>query len=329
MEDTDVAVIIPTFNHAGAIARAVQSVLDQSHPPAEVIVVDDGSTDNTSEALAGFGEAVRVVRQENSGVAAARNLGVRMTTAPLLAFVDADDAWRPTKLERQVERIVARPALGLVTCSLEEVDESGRPLGQRIVGRGGWIGADLLLLREGVAHASGSTVLIPRRAFESVGGYDERLSTSADWDLSVRIAARYPADFVSEPLVLYTLREGGMHLNVASMERDTMLAYEKIFALHPDKFGPIRREALSNLFMMLGASYCSNGNLRRGAYFIIKSVMYRPARVLHVAGYPGRRIRRLWKRPTAVLPAPFRSFRGEPVTETIVEPRTDTGAAGA
>src|SRR4051794_8654152 len=94
-----VAVIIPTFNYARFVGRAVQSVLDQTFPPAEVIVVDDGSTDATAGVLESFGSRITVLRQQNRGVAAARNLGVRHSTAPLLAFLDADDLWLPRKLE--------------------------------------------------------------------------------------------------------------------------------------------------------------------------------------------------------------------------------------
>lgn len=300
MRDSDVAVIIPTFNHAGFVSRAVQSVLDQTHPPAEVIVVDDGSSDNTQEVLAGFGSAIRAVKQENRGVAAARNFGVRLSTAPLVAFLDADDAWHPTKLERQVERIRGRPEIGFVNCGLEEVDSAGRTLGYRNEGLGGWIARDLLLLHDGVAPAGGSSVLIPRHVFDSVGGYDERLSTSADWDLSLRIAVRHPVEFVSEPLVLYTLHESGMHFNISTMEHDTMLGFEKAFASHPEEFGPIRREALSNLFMILGTSYANNGNPRRGSYFIAKSLLYRPGRIVYVLGYPLRRLRRKRQDQTAV-----------------------------
>ena len=292
MEDSDVAVIIPTFNHADYVSRAVQSVLDQTHRPAEVIVVDDGSTDNTQEVLAGLGSAIRAARKENGGVAAARNFGVKLSTAPLLAFLDADDAWHPTKLERQVERVMAQPGIGLVNCGLEEVDGTGRTLGYRSEGLGGWIAPDLLLLHDGVAPAGGSSVLVPRKVFESVGGYDERLSTSADWDLSLRIAVRYPTEFVSEPLVLYTIDGSGMHFNISTMEHDTTLAFDKAFASHPEEFGALRRQALSNLFMVLGTSYAANGNRRRGSYLIARSLLYRPRRVLYVLGYPARRLRR-------------------------------------
>src|SRR5947209_8379733 len=154
--ETDVAVVIPSFNHGPFVGRAVQSALDQTLAPAEVIVIDDGSTDSTEEALRPFGSTIRVVRQENRGVASARNHGARIATAPLVAFLDADDAWHPKKLELQVARIVADPGLGLVNCGVEEVDEEYRTLRYRREGRGGGNARDLLRLREAAWRQGGS-----------------------------------------------------------------------------------------------------------------------------------------------------------------------------
>src|SRR5690348_12724766 len=106
-----ISVIIPTYNHARFLAAAIDSALSQTLKPTEVIVVDDGSTDETSSVLEAFGDKVRVIRQKNHGVAGARNRGAEMAAGEYLAFLDADDVWLPRKLEMQVSRFQAEPGL--------------------------------------------------------------------------------------------------------------------------------------------------------------------------------------------------------------------------
>src|SRR5436190_9018266 len=123
-----VSVVIPTYNYARYLGAAIDSALQQTHAPLEVIVVDDGSTDDTPRLLDGYGDRIRVIRQKNSGVAAARNAGVREARGELIAFLDSDDLWKPRKLELQIARFEADPGLGLVHCGAETLDDqNGRP----------------------------------------------------------------------------------------------------------------------------------------------------------------------------------------------------------
>src|SRR5262249_14941569 len=114
MHRPSVSVIIPTFNSAALVAEAVESALAQTAPPAQVLVIDDGSADDTAQRLLRFGDRVRYVRQENQGVSAARNHGIRMAAGEVVAFLDADDFWHPRKLELQLDALAARPDLGLL-----------------------------------------------------------------------------------------------------------------------------------------------------------------------------------------------------------------------
>ena len=116
-----VSVIIPTYNYGRFIAETIESALGQTLLPHEVIVVDDGSTDETAEVVASFGERVRYIYQENAGVCAARNRGVAASSGDLIAFLDADDIWEPTKLEKQAAKF-ADPDVGLVHCGMREFD---------------------------------------------------------------------------------------------------------------------------------------------------------------------------------------------------------------
>src|SRR5258708_4350216 len=126
------SVVIPAYNHARFLRETIESVLVQTLPPDEVIVVDDGSTDETPAILASYSSRLTVVRQDNRGFSAARNTGAARASGDVIAFLDSDALWLPTKLERQIVRLTADPDLGLVHCGVEEIDAAGRVVGRRL-----------------------------------------------------------------------------------------------------------------------------------------------------------------------------------------------------
>jgi len=292
-----VSVVIPTYNHARFVEEAVDSVLSQTSPPAETIVVDDGSTDDTARRLETFVGRIEVIRQANAGVSAARNHGAAHATGDVLAFLDADDAWVPTKLERQLAHMEADEGLGLVHCGITEVDVAGRSLRDRLDGQEGWV-ADAMLRFEGsgVILGGGSSALMRRGAFDTVGGYDEAMSTSADWDLLRRIARRWRVGFVAEPLVRYRLHGGNMHHNVAAMEHDMLLGYAKAFAARDPALARLRRPAYASLHSMLAGSYWHSGERGRALVHAARSLAYGPSRAAYVLTYPVRALTRACRR---------------------------------
>src|SRR5205823_6629289 len=130
-----VSVVIPTYNYGRFVGQAVQSVLDQTVAPHEVIVVDDGSTDDTPSVLAQFGSNVRLLHQHRRGPSAARNAGIAASCRDLVAFLDADDWWEPGKLARQVEEMERRPELAAIGCGARGIDGTGRAVGPIAVHR--------------------------------------------------------------------------------------------------------------------------------------------------------------------------------------------------
>jgi glycosyltransferase involved in cell wall biosynthesis len=289
---SSVSVVIPTYNHGAFLGEALASVFAQTRPAAEVIVVDDGSTDDTGVTLAAYAGRVRVVRQTNGGVARARNAGAAIATGDLLAFLDADDGWRPEKLARQVVRVEAEPELGLAHCGVEEIGPSGESLRIRQDGLEGWVWEAMLLLDRPVILGGGSGAMIPRAVFEQVGGFDERLSTSADWDLYYRIARRHRVGFVPEVLVHYRVHGGNMHRNVPAMARDMLTAYQKAFAQPDPDLQRLRRPAYARLHSMLAGSFFRAGSYSWFARHALASVTLAPERVGYFAGYPVRALRR-------------------------------------
>jgi glycosyltransferase involved in cell wall biosynthesis len=125
-----VSALIPTYNAGHLVVRAIESVLAQSSPASEIVVVDDGSTDDTAERVAAFGESVRYVAQPNAGASAARNLGIASSRGEFVAFLDADDVWHPRKLEAQLEALARHPDLGMLSARTFDWPASGFATGR-------------------------------------------------------------------------------------------------------------------------------------------------------------------------------------------------------
>jgi glycosyltransferase involved in cell wall biosynthesis len=195
-----VSVIIPTYNRATWVREAVVSVLAQTWRDFELIVVDDGSSDATSTALAAFGSEVKVVRRkERQGVSSARNLGAAAAREEWLAFLDSDDLWLPEKLARQVEYLRGQP--DLVICQTEEIwVRNGVRVNPPVSHRKA--GGDIFLQSLSRCVISPSAVMLHRRLFEELGGFDETLPAAEDYDLWLRVAWRYQVGLTPEPLVI-------------------------------------------------------------------------------------------------------------------------------
>lgn len=288
-----VSVIIPSYNHERFVGLAIESALAQTLPPHEIVVMDDGSTDGTTEVLNRYAGRIQAVRQTNAGVSAARNAGVARSSGELLAFLDADDEWQPRKLELQVRAWQTSPQPGLVHCGVVDIDGDGNPLREHTEGMSGLgVAAEMLLFRRPTILGGGSGVLIPRAVFDAIGGFDLRLSTSADWDLYYRIAGRYPVAFVPEPLLRYRLHGSNMHGNIRAMEHDMLLAYEKAFT---DPASPVqgqRRRAYGNLHTVLAGSFFAAGQRREFARHAARSLLLTPDNLTRFLGYPLRKLRR-------------------------------------
>lgn len=287
-----VSVVIPTFNYGRFIGEAIESVLAQTFKPVEVIVADDGSTDETGQVVAGFGERARYVRQENAGVCAARNRGVAESSGELIAFLDADDTWEPTKLEKQAAKFAEDPEIGLVHCGMREFDSAtGETIRLHLDGGEAGIADNLLLWDGPVVVGPGGTIMVSREAFDAVGGFDTRMKVGEDWDFCYRVARRYKVGFVAEPLVNYRSHGAAAHRNVENMERGMAIFYEKAFDTSDEAVLRLKNRALGNYHRVMAGSYFQSGRYAKFVSHALRSIGRRPANLGYFLGYPLRRLR--------------------------------------
>ncbi|NKB61904.1 MAG: glycosyltransferase [Gammaproteobacteria bacterium] len=198
------SVIIPTFNRSLVIGRAIDSVLAQSYLPHEIIVIDDGSTDQTGEVLARYRGSITVLTQKNKGVSAARNAGIRISSGDWIALLDSDDEWLNNKLARQVQTLVANPEFQV--CHTDEIwVRNGRRVNamKKHAKPNGWIFSQCLPL----CCVSPSSILISREVLNHIGTFDESLPACEDYDLWLRVFCCYAIVFVPE----YLMKKYGGH----------------------------------------------------------------------------------------------------------------------
>jgi glycosyltransferase involved in cell wall biosynthesis len=220
-----VSVVLPTYNREGSVGEAIESVLRQTYPALELLVVDDASTDGTRARVEGFGDArISYLRHENNrGGSAARNTGMAAARGELIAFQDSDDVWLPNKLERQIAVLrAAGPDTGAVYCPYWREYPDGRrethPADPASAPRGD--------IRRALLYANfigTPTILATRACCEAVAGFDEALPRFQDWDWMIRVAADWQVAFVEEALV----RAGFGDDNVTDGHSASLVAAER------------------------------------------------------------------------------------------------------
>jgi len=209
-----VDIIIPAFNAARFLPFSLESVVSQTFDDWRILLVDDGSTDNTAEAVAPFldrlGSKLRYIKQENRGLPAARNTAIRASTAEFLALLDADDVWLPCRLSEPVKILVERPQVGLVYGLITGIDQENRPgitwLGN-LSDADGHIAPQIYMRKVDLPCP---TITFRRKCMDEVGFFDETMRATEDRDLWLRIALRYEVGFVPKVLAYYRLSPNSM-----------------------------------------------------------------------------------------------------------------------
>jgi len=296
-ETSLVSVVLPAFNRGHCIAAAIQSVLGQTYHDWELIVIDDGSSDDTGQVVSAFNDPrIKLVRHErNLGASAARNTGIRISNGKLIAFLDSDDTWTASKLEAQVSAMIAAPVGYEVSCTgfflhlLDHgISRTVHPLEPESWSDSIAVGCEL---------SPGSTQLTRREAFDRVGLLDESLARFEDWDWLFRYTRASPILVLGEPLA-HINNHRGRHGDVVQR------SVEQFFAKHSSHYSvlhpSLRKKAVSDAWLQVVANYSFEGRFFSALLPLWKSVQQRPAvsllRALRGAFYVARgRLLRLVK----------------------------------
>lgn len=223
-----VSAVIPTYNYSQYIVEAVESALSQRNVAMDVIVVDDGSTDDTKARLAPYFDRITYEYQTNQGLSAARNRGIELAKGEWIALLDSDDYWHPDKTYTQLNAALRFDpniqCIGSPSVSPLPPDLNPHPKVRKLE-------IPNLLLK---AKFGPSSALIRRQSIESIGGFDVECGPAADRDMWLRLAAKYPIAFVDSPCWFYRYHSGQMISRVDKMDEDYRRVLRKFFAVHPE-----------------------------------------------------------------------------------------------
>lgn len=276
-----VSVIIPTYNRAQYIAAAIDSVLGQTYPDYEIIVVDDGSTDNTRQVLSRYGERIRYIYQKNSKEGAARNNGIRHAQGEFVALLDSDDLWLPHKLERDVALFAADMGIGVVYSLAEYITSDGKPVGWKPLR---WYEGDVLEKLALENFVSLSTAVVRRACFEEVGYFNEdrQLSGSVDWEMWMRLAARYRFACTGQVGARLRVHPTSMMSTPGYMEQACLRALELAFA-NPalaQRLAPLKPQIYANIYTYIALGFYTNGDMRQARHYLRQAVHAWPRQIV-------------------------------------------------
>ncbi|MDY6950923.1 MAG: glycosyltransferase [Thermodesulfobacteriota bacterium] len=279
-----VSVIIATHNRAEFIAETVESAIGQTYRRIEIIVVDDGSTDDTRQVLKKYENKIKYIYQDRAERSKARNRGFRYSQGEYIAFLDSDDIWLPQKIEKQVKVLNERQDVGLVYVDVQFIDAKGEPHS----GGARWDTRkrDVLyedLMTNNIVTGTTSSAMIRRSCLDKVGLFDETMNTCEDLDLYRRISEYYPFHAIASPLVRFRVHDTNTQRNASAMARGWETIVKKISAETPSRFDYYKNEAIVRILAQIAGLYRQDGRIERFLLFLGRSLFSKPNWLLRLS----------------------------------------------
>lgn len=281
-----VSAIIPTYNRAAFICEAVQSALAQAYDNLEVIVVDDGSTDDTRGALARYEGDIHYIYQDNRGVSEARNTAIAASRGEFIAFLDSDDIWLPGKLACQVDFLLTHPEVGMVASHAIAIDKNSNPLSDRplFAFQGeGWVSISTNVL---CSPLPVDTLVIRRSCLPAPAPFTPAVSFGEDWEMCLRVGARYPIWFIAQTLAAVRVHESNVMAPLANQRQvdlklqNRLGVIERVFPILPGDataLNSLRTRAEAREYAEAAAPSYANGALDAAASRLGKAAALDPA----------------------------------------------------
>ncbi|MDJ0842745.1 glycosyltransferase family 2 protein [Crocosphaera sp.] len=273
-----VSIVIPAYNAMKYLPETLDNLLQQTYKDFEVIIVNDGSTDNIKDWLTTISDdRVRLISQENKGLAGARNTGIEKAKGDYIAFLDADDLWEPTKIEKQVKVLDNNPGVGLVYTGVAIIDSNGIPTGRIFQEEvEGYIWKELTQKN---FVGCGSVAVVKKECFEKVGNFDKNLGSFVeDWDMWLRIAVVYPFKVIKEPLVYYRQHPNSASKKWDAMEKSFEIVIEKAFKTAPKELQYLKSQSygLANFVLAWKPLQTQNPDYQKAIHFQKNALDYYP-----------------------------------------------------
>lgn len=288
------SVIIPAYNCEKFIAETIESVFNQTYLDFEIIVIDDGSTDRTKSLINQYlSDKIIYIFQENQGVSIARNRGIDIAKGEYIAFLDCDDLWLPEKLEKQLELLEKKPQIALVFSDCYIIDSAGSIL-RRSFDKGNPPRGEVFneLFMENFIPLP--TVVIRKKVFERIGGFDARFSIAADYHLLLRVAESFKIDFIDTPLAKYRIHQSNISQNVDIAMYEDLKIVDYWLNKRPELKITLKKklkEKIATIYYRLGYFHLCNRRINKARQELFKAFslnhFYVEAMILYLSTFTG------------------------------------------
>ncbi|MDJ0508850.1 MAG: glycosyltransferase family A protein [Crocosphaera sp.] len=273
-----VSIVIPAYNAMRYLPETLDNVLQQTYEAFEVIIINDGSTDNIKEWFTSIlDNRVRLISQQNKGLAGARNTGIENAKGDYIAFLDADDLWEPTKIEKQVKLLDNNPKVGLIYTGVAIIDSDGIRTGR--IFQEDFEGYIWKELTQKNFVGCGSVAMVRKECFEQVSNFDQNLGSFVeDWDMWLRIAVEYPFKVIKEPLVYYRQHPNSASKKWDAMEKSFEIVIEKAFKTAPKELQYLKSQSygLANFVLAWKPLQTQNPDYQKAIYYQKNALAYNP-----------------------------------------------------